>query len=311
VTLVNESGLIAQRLVRGRVSDMNRVLQSELVEGEVGLVIDYKAGETVAVDVLQAAMGMINALDKLDAALLSSVDTSLQPVSVLNDVQHSSLKVLLARALKHVPDDAIHNLEWKKWVGALLVKGKYKLLQNLEADAPEIRNVLLELESDYRAAPVGLIGYTPPTVTEIRDALDRVVSARAALPGQRMEVQTELGDILIPETVMTNLDVPAEGPQQTVSNTGTEYFKIKSPDMLGSAQWQVMRNGRTVRVDMLHKSWLDRYHAREFTILPGDSLKCVFEETITYDSLGNEIDRQLSIIEVQDIISPPTQRGLL
>ena len=62
--------------------------------------------------VLQAAMGMIQALDCLDAALLSSVDTSLEPVSVLNDIQHSSLK-MLRRALRNTPDGVSGNLDWK------------------------------------------------------------------------------------------------------------------------------------------------------------------------------------------------------
>lgn len=291
--------------------DMERILESQMLEGEIGLVIDYEPGKTLAVDVLQAAMGMIQALDKLDSALLSSVNTSLQPVSVLNDVQHSSLKMLLARALRHLPDDAVHNLDWKQWVGGLLVKGKYKLLQNLEADAPEIRATLIELEEDYKSAPVGLLGYTPPTVADVREALDGVIQARAALPGQHMEVQTELGDITIPEASFQLDEVLVVGPQQTVTNTGTEFFKIKAPDMLGSSQWQVIRNGRNTRVDMLHQKWLDSYHAREFSILPGDSLKCVYEETITYDDLGNEIERKLAIVEVQEIISPPTQRALI
>lgn len=293
------------------MTDMERILESQVIEGEIGLVIDYEPGKTLAVDVLQAAMGMISALDRLDAVLLSSVNTSLEPVSVLNDIQHSSLKVLLARALRNIPNELVQNLDWKKWAGGLLIKGKYKLLQNLEADAPEIRTILNDLEIEYRSAPVGLLGYTPPTVANVRDALDGVVQARAALPGQRMQVQTELGDITIPEAE-SRFDIsPAEGPQHSVTNFGVEYFKIKSPDMLGSAQWQMLRNGRSTRVDMLHKDWLDAYHARQFSLLPGDSLRCSFEETVTYDSQGNELERKLAVIEVQAVISPPVQQPLL
>jgi len=293
------------------IACMDRILDSQFVEGEIGLVIDYEPGKTLAVDVLHAAMGMIQALDKLDSALLSSVDMSLQPVSVLNDVQHSSLKMLLARALRNLPDDAIHSLDWKKWIGGLLVKGKYKLLQNIEADAPEIRKILVDLNDEYKAAPVGLLGYSPPTVSDVSDALDSVIQARSALAGHRMEVQTELGDVIIPDITVHADQAKDDGPQQTVVNTGIEFFKIKSPDMLGSSQWQVLRNGRNTRVDMLHQRWLDAYHAREFSILPGDSLKCAFEETVTYDSSGNEIDRSLAIVEVKEIISPPVQRPLI
>lgn len=192
-----------------------------------------------------------------------------------------------------------------------MVKGKYRLLQKLEADAPEVAVVLKELEHDYKTAPVGLIGYTPPTVSDVMDAMDGVMKARSSLPGQRVTVQSELGDVVIPEADVTTMPGALLGPQQTLTNRGTEYFKIKSPDMLGSSQWQVIRNGRSTRVDMLHQRWLDDYHARKHSILPGDSLKCSYEETITYDALGNELERKVSIIEVIEVISPPQQIPLL
>lgn len=40
-------------------------------------------------------------------------------------------------------------------------------------------------------------------------------------------------------------------------------------------------------------------------------LKCQFEESVTYDALGNELERKLSIIEVLAIITPPVQRPLI
>lgn len=282
---------------------MDRLLETQIISGEIGLVIDYAQGKAVAVDVLQAAMGMIEALDRLDTVLLSSVDTALEPISVLNDVQHSSLRMLLARASNKVPDELIKNLEWEKWVGALLVTGKYKLLQKIDADASQIQQVLIELEPDYRAAPTNLVGYNPPIVSDVREALDAVSKARSALPSQRVTVQTDMGDVILPE-VMPPITHPVVATQ-AVTNRGTEFFKVKSPDMLGSAQWVVLRNGRSIKVTIEHQSWLDAYHRREHALQPGDSLRCRFEETVSYDDSGNEVDRKLSIIEVQSIMSPP------
>ena len=144
-------------------------------------------------------MGMIQALDCLDAALLSSVDTSLEPVSVLNDIQHSSLK-MLHRALRNAPDQLLGNLDWKKWVGDLRVKSKYKLLQKLDADAPDVQKTLVQLEEDYKSASPGLFGHKMPIVSDVMDARDNVARVRAALPGQLVQIQTELGDIYTPET---------------------------------------------------------------------------------------------------------------
>jgi hypothetical protein len=178
---------------------MDRQIGIESVEGEIALVIAYQPGKSEALGVLAGAMRLIESLDALDHRLLSSIDTTLEPVSILNDVQHSSLPA--------IPD--------------------------------------------------------------------------------------------------------ASGPQQTITNNGVEFFKIKAPDMLGASQWTVLRHNRSTRVDMLHRSWLDAYHSRQHSILPGDSLKCQFEESVTYDALGNELDRRLSIIEVMEVITPPVQRPLI
>ncbi len=288
-----------------------RVLETEKVEGEISLVIDYIPGRTVAVDVLKGAMELIESLDELDAVLLSSVDTSLEPVSVLNDVRHSSLKMMLARALRKLPDNHLSSLEWKKWVGELLVKGKYLLLQQLDADAPEVQKAMEQLEPEYKRAPAGLIGYSTPSVSDVQGALDRVSRARANFPGQRVTVQTELGDVALPDTPNLVADALLGTPETAVTNKGTEFFKVKAPDYLGHSQWTVLRNGRQVRVDMLHQGWLDDYHQRKITLLPGDSLECKYEETVRYDASHNEVDRHLAIIEVMRVISPPVQQQLL
>lgn len=96
-----------------------------------------------------------------------------------------------------------------------------------------------------------------------------------------------------------------------VRNRGREFLKVRYPDMLGKAQWTVMRSGRATRVDLLHQGWLDSYHARKFMILPGDSLDCSFEETVSYDAARNEVERKISVIEVHGVVSPPFQSSLL
>ena len=168
-------------------------------------------------------MGIISALDRLDAALLSSIDTSLEPVSVLNDIQHSSLK-MLHRALRNTPDWLSGNLVWKKWVGGLRVKDKYKLLQKLDADAPDVQKTLVQLEEDYKSAPPGLFGHKMPIVSDVMDALDNVTRARAALPGQLVQIQTELGDIYIPETELRPGDLK-------VLPADTEVLAVISPSV--------------------------------------------------------------------------------
>ncbi len=63
-------------------------------------------------------------------------------------------------------------------------------------------------------------------------------------------------------------------------------------------------------MELLHEQWLRSYHARDFSILPGDSLDCSFEESIGYDAQRNEVERRLSVIEVHAVVSPPLQARL-
>lgn len=168
-------------------------LPTESIEGEIALVIQYQSGKSEALGVLSAAMGLIESLDRLDHCLLSSIDSGLEPVSILNDVQHSSLKILLARALKRVPDDLIKSLDWKKAVGGLLVKGKHKLLAKLDASEEEVKKITSELAPEYKQLPGQMAGYEPPNVKDLTQALHGVARARQVLQFGSVTVQTDLG----------------------------------------------------------------------------------------------------------------------
>lgn len=289
---------------------MERTLDNESVTGEIALIIEYKPGQSEAVAVLAGAMRLIESLDRLDRVLLSSVDTTLEPVSILNDVQHSSLKILLARALRKIPDELVGSLDWKKWVGGLLMKGKYVVLEKLEADAPEVQRALDSLRDDYSAAPTQLAGFDPPRLVAVIEAIDGVNEARAALGDCPVLVQTEMGDIVLPRLQVLQA-APEDAAAETITNRGREYLKVKSPDMLGLSQWAVVRAGRVVRVEVLHRDWLARYQAGEIPLLPGDSLDCAFEESIDYDAGRSEVARRIAVVEIFGVIRPPRQDGLL
>ncbi len=176
-----------------------RELPIEEVEGEIAIIIDYKVGESEAISVLNGAMSIIEALDEIDKSLLSSVNTSLNPVSILNDIQHSSLKILLKRALKNIPDEEIENLEYRKWIGRLLVRGKHKLLQIIEYEDDEIENALKSLAPEYDRQPNQTTGYDLPDSKVVKRSLNKMRKACASLNDCEVTIQSEDGDIKIPK----------------------------------------------------------------------------------------------------------------
>ena len=201
----------------------NRELPVEIVEGEIALIIEYDPDATQVVHLLQAAIGFVESIDQLDHSLLSSIDSYLEPVSILNDVQHSSLKILLKRALKKIPDDTVRSMDWKKWVGELLVKGKHWILSNIDNDEV-IDQQVNALAEHYAKPPNQLIGYDTPDLKKVHKAVRKVRNARARL-SNRVAVQTEYGDIDIPR-----MPVESETTIETISeNVLTDvYLKIDS-----------------------------------------------------------------------------------
>lgn len=281
----------------------------ETVEGEIGLVIDYEPGKSEALIVLQSAMRLIQGLDALDHALLSSIDSSLEPVSILNDVQHSSLKMLLKRALRAIPDEALGSLEWKTWVGGLLVKGKHNLLEKIDATADDIQNTLNNLKPDYLNAPNTTAGYEPPKLEDTLSALNQIKSARATLPHSKVVIQTDLGDVNLPY-IEAEYTVESITSKTSFKSTGRDLFKVKSPDMLGNAQWKVKHAGKSVDVKITHEAWLDEYHARRINISPHDSLDADFEQEITYDDYQVEVCNTITLTYIHRVVLPPENKKL-
>ena len=281
----------------------------ETVEGEIGLVIDYEPGKSEALIVLQSAMRLIQGLDALDHALLSSIDSSLEPVSILNDVQHSSLKMLLKRALRAIPDDALGSLEWKTWVGGLLVKGKHNLLEKIDATADDIQNTLNNLKPDYLNAPNTTAGYEPPKLEDTLSALNQIKSARATLPHSKVVIQTDLGDVNLPY-IEAEYTVESITSKTSFKSTGRDLFKVKSPDMLGNAQWKVKHAGKSVDVKITHEAWLDEYHARRINISPHDSLDADFEQEVTYDDYQVVVSNTITLTYIHRVVLPPENKKL-
>ncbi len=253
-------------------------------------------------------MQIIESLDALDNLFLSKINTNLEPVSILNDIQHSSLKILLARALKNIPDDSVKNLEWKKWVGNLLVKGKHKLLTYLNAEDEEIEKQLKSLSQDYANAPNSIVGYNPPTLEQTKPILNNIKIARATLPYSSVSIETENGIINIPF-----VDVKIEAPelqQNIFISSGMALFKLKIIDALGDSKWKVIFNDKIEPIKIIDEQWLNEYRNRLINILPQDSLDAEYTQIITYNEKQEILEKTITITKIHKVVMPPKNINL-
>ncbi len=94
-------------------------------EADFAIDIDFKRGEGNPQRVFRAADKMIQALQRVDEALCASIDTSIKPVMMLEDIEAGSIRIWLKNVLETADDQAIKELDWKPAVGKYLVRGKY------------------------------------------------------------------------------------------------------------------------------------------------------------------------------------------
>jgi hypothetical protein len=68
---------------------------------------------------------MIRALQRLDATLVEAIDSKIEPLMVLEEIESGSLVVWLKNILTATDDEALKKLDWKPAVGKYLVRAKH------------------------------------------------------------------------------------------------------------------------------------------------------------------------------------------
>ena len=268
-----------------------RNLPSELIEGEIAIIIDYPSGESEALSVLEGAMKIVASLDEIDKFLLSNIESSLEPVSILNDIEHSSLKMLLKRALRNLPDDVIKNLDWKIWVGDLLVKGKHALLKSLDNDGginkKKADDALESLKENYDKPPGRLMGYQIPAREALEKTLLNVSKAKGSIPDCDVTIQSELGDVSIPNLENTEIDYDSEIIEESDADM---ILKIESASFKNENKWRFSDGNNSFAAKIEDEKFLGQVDLGE-SFSKGDSLKvkiCFKQKFLNSELLSTE-----------------------
>src|SRR5205823_2157323 len=115
---------------------------------------------------------------------------TIKPVLYLEEIQTGSITTRLRSMLEGIDDDAIKGLDWKKFLGSYVVKGKKNMVEYLGRRATlESRADLLDLASVIHeaAAETGALSlpqYSPPPVLELASSLIGLsMATQPLLPG--------------------------------------------------------------------------------------------------------------------------------
>jgi hypothetical protein len=277
---------------------------------EFGIEINFSPHSDTPSRVFRVMTSLIDSFQEIDGFLAGSIATGLKPSTLLEDIESGSIRVWLRNILESIDDESLKSGEWKKVIGAYLVKAKRIMIDwtdrrttvTAEAEIAELRQELLDAaaQTDVLRIPT----YVPIPSNEVvrsiqlisdalqplneDDSVSYLSSERIIEFNKSFEVvPAALTDLLVRE-VMTS-----EAPMILV---------IKRPDFLGDSKWEFRHDRRVFEARILDPAWMTEFRLGTVVIHPGDALRAVVRSTVRYGFDGEVVDSQHEIIKVDGVI---------
>lgn len=272
--------------------------------------IDFKRGEGSASRVFTAINAFIKGCEKLDEELLAAIDSHIETVLVLEDIEAGSIKVWFRNVLRATDDDALKTLDWKPAVGKYLVRAKYAVLRwidddtaprNLPALAREIQQIASE--TDVKHLP----DYSAPGPTALLSAVSDFQSVKdQLLSGDKAKYVPGGSDPPLEMNLAMRLDVEdieALAVKETITFPAAPMIlAVKKPDYLGDSKWELRHGKRTISAKIEDDSWLKRFQGRQVDVRPGDALKCNVVIEYHYGHDNELLTEKYTILRVDDVL---------
>lgn len=275
-------------------------------DADFGFIIGFKKGQGNPRRVFDAASALIDAFSDFDRAISASIDSKIEPIVLLEDIESGSLRVWLRNILQRVDDEALKTVDWKPLIGKYLVKAKYLALEFLdnEGDAKfrlaGLKASLQRLaeETDIRHLP----DYPPVHDGRLIASLDKIQVAKGELELgdtltidlQDKEYTVNLASTWLPSDVMPEIPL---GDTET-SNEAEMVLTIRKPDLIKATMWQFSHGQNSITAPIHDENWLAQFHARTIPIFPGDALRCRVVMKFYYSDKGELIDQKFEIVKV-------------
>jgi hypothetical protein len=279
-------------------------------EADFGIEINFQPGSDAPARVFKAMTALIETFESIDRELVNSV-AKIQPVLLLEDIEAGSVKTWLRTQLESLDDAALKSGDWKRMVGAFLVKAKYILIDFLQErvtvtskeEIEEVQQQLLRAaqETDVLAIPA----YHPLPINRVADAIRRIGEATQPLkPSDSARYLSPAGDAEFNLTLSIAPEAfDALITRETIINKDVMILKVKKPDFLGESMWEFRYEDRSIEAKFLDTDWLQKFRDRSIVLRPGDAIKALVETEVRYSFEGEVILTAYRIINVQEIIS--------
>ena len=284
----------------------------ELPQTDFCITIDFDKKSENPTRVFQTMTDLINAFQSFDKDLIKGIDTHLEPVILLENIESGSLKTWLSSKLKGIPDEAVQSGDIKKVLGHYLVKCKYILINKLDGvteitDAKIIDNIRHDLHEEAKKTNVKAFPYYEPIpIPKLIESIDKINKSLSTLHSNdrvifegsnRNEIATfNMSLNFSPDSIEDMLT------KEILSDNSTMILKVKKPDYLGTSMWDFKYGNRTIQAKILDKEWLIMFQKRKIDIRPGDSIKAKVETTVKYGHDNNVLNTSYDLVQIYEIL---------
>jgi len=282
------------------------------------ICINFESGSGDPSRIFKAMSGLIDAIQALDSHLAASFDIALTTTLVLDEIESGSIKARLRNLISGIPDEAIKDGDWKKILGIYLLKAKYAILdwtnekESIEnrSDVQLLEAELLRLaeETDIRNLPA----YMPPNaetllsdVYMVQESLGNLSENDSATYQYRDNAIKFNKDLNISNEVVREVLT-----KEVIEISGKRILKVKKPDYLGQSMWAFQLENRAIEAKVTDRIWLQKFQNRGEDVRPGDSLRVLLYEEVSYGYEGEIIHHHYEVKTVEQIIRPPSQRNI-
>jgi hypothetical protein len=280
------------------------------VPGEIEIRVSFERGVGDPTRVFRTMTGLIESAQTLDSHLALSIGASVRTSLVLQDVEAASLKAKLKTVVESLPDEALKEGEVKKVIGHFLVAAKHKILDWC-GERTEITSLeeVKQLQSDVHKlaeqSDVKLLpAYAPleiPTlladITAVHQALSYLAANDEATLSSSEGQSKYNAAFEVSQTIVQELVT-----REKIASKGERIVKIKKPDYLGTSKWEFKYADRAIEAKILHKEWLQRFQTNQISLNPGDSLRVILSEEVSYGYDSEIVQTDYEVLEVLDIL---------
>lgn len=280
-------------------------------EADFALYIDFDKSAGRPQRVFRALDGLISALERLDKVLAHSIDPSIEPVLLLEDIESGSIKVWLKDKLNSTEDQTLYELDWKPMVGRYLVAAKYAFIEwvndeeerGRKGSLSDLRKRIMTLAHNTGVRKIP--DYGVPSASALIESTKEIGKALETLSeGDKVAYISEEGESAFNMALnWGELDIEGLSIRETIIAPATPMIlAVRKPDYLGLSQWEFRHGKRNIKGKISDEIWLSSFQKRQVDVRPGDALRCSVEHVVNYGYDNDVVSESYTVVRVEEVL---------